>query len=45
MPVSKYGIAVAMLYPEMTANPWHRTLRRYFRTQATRHRVWGGPGG
>jgi len=23
MPVSKSGIAVALLYPEMTANPWH----------------------
>jgi len=25
--------------------PLARTLRRYFRTQATRLRVWGGPGG
>lgn len=28
--VSKYCVAAALLYPELTHNPWNRTLRRYF---------------
>jgi hypothetical protein len=28
--MSKYCLAVALLYPGVRANPWHRTLRRYF---------------
>ena len=32
--LSKYCIAVALLHPGIRANPWHRTLRRYF-TNAT----------
>jgi hypothetical protein len=28
--LSKYCIAVALLHPGIRANPWHRTLRRYF---------------
>lgn len=28
--VSKYCLAVAVLYPGTTANPWHRALRRCF---------------
>ena len=28
--VSKYCVGVALLYPEVPANPWHRTLRRHF---------------
>jgi hypothetical protein len=30
VPISKYCVAVALLHPELRANPWHRTLRRYF---------------
>ena len=29
--VSKYAVGVAALHPELPSNPWHRTLRRYFR--------------
>jgi VTC domain len=28
--ISKYCVAVALLNPGLRANPWHRTLRRYF---------------
>jgi hypothetical protein len=28
--MSKYCVAAALLHPELRANPWHRTLRRYF---------------
>jgi hypothetical protein len=28
--MSKYCVAVALLNPDLRANPWHRTLRRYF---------------
>jgi hypothetical protein len=28
--LSKYCIAVALLHPGIRANPWHRTLQRYF---------------
>jgi hypothetical protein len=28
--MSKYCVAVALLYPGVRSNPWHRTLRRYF---------------
>lgn len=28
--LSKYCLAVAVLYPGTTANPWHRPLHRYF---------------
>jgi VTC domain len=28
--MSKYCVAVALLYPGIRRNPWHRTLRRYF---------------
>jgi hypothetical protein len=28
--ISKYCVAVALLNPDLRANPWHRTLRRYF---------------
>jgi hypothetical protein len=28
--LSKYCVAVALLHPDLRANPWHRTLRRYF---------------
>jgi VTC domain len=28
--MSKYCVAVALLHPGIRANPWHRTLRRYF---------------
>jgi hypothetical protein len=28
--ISKYCVAVALLHPGIRANPWHRTLRRYF---------------
>ena len=28
--ISKYCLGVALLNPEMRANPWHRTLRRHF---------------
>jgi Domain of unknown function (DUF4956)/VTC domain len=28
--VSKYCVAVALLYPGIRRNPWHRTLQRYF---------------
>lgn len=28
--ISKYCVAVALLYPDVRSNPWHRTLRRYF---------------
>jgi hypothetical protein len=30
VPMSKYCVAVALLHPRLPANPWHRTLRRYF---------------
>jgi hypothetical protein len=30
--MSKYCVAVALLHPGIRANPWHRTLRRYFGT-------------
>lgn len=30
MKISKYCLAVAVLYPGTTANPWHRALRRCF---------------
>jgi hypothetical protein len=28
--MSKYCISVALLFPGVRSNPWHRTLRRYF---------------
>jgi hypothetical protein len=28
--VSKYCVGVALLHPDVPANPWHRTLRRHF---------------
>lgn len=28
--ISKYCVGVALLYPHVRANPWHRTLRRHF---------------
>ncbi|MEO6472374.1 MAG: polyphosphate polymerase domain-containing protein [Aeromicrobium sp.] len=28
--ISKYCLGVALLNPEMNANPWHRTMRRHF---------------
>jgi VTC domain len=28
--ISKYCVAVALLHPGIRANPWHRTMRRYF---------------
>jgi hypothetical protein len=28
--ISKYCLGVALLNPEMRANPWHRTMRRHF---------------
>lgn len=28
--ISKYCLGVAMLNPEMNANPWHRVIRRHF---------------
>ncbi|MGZ5389526.1 MAG: polyphosphate polymerase domain-containing protein [Aeromicrobium sp.] len=28
--ISKYCLGVALLNPELRANPWHRTLRRHF---------------
>jgi hypothetical protein len=28
--MSKYCVAVALLYPGIRGNPWHRTLQRYF---------------
>jgi hypothetical protein len=28
--MSKYCVAVALLYPGIRCNPWHRTLQRYF---------------
>jgi hypothetical protein len=28
--ISKYCIAVALLFPAVRSNPWHRTLHRYF---------------
>lgn len=28
--VSKYCVGIAGLHPELTSNPWRRTLRRYF---------------
>jgi hypothetical protein len=28
--LSKYCVAVALLHPGIRANPWHRTLQRYF---------------
>jgi hypothetical protein len=28
--LSKYCLAVALLHPAIRANPWHRTLQRYF---------------
>lgn len=28
--ISKYAIAVALLWPGIRANPWRRTIRRYF---------------
>jgi hypothetical protein len=30
VPISKYCVAVALLYPRIRSNPWHRVLRRYF---------------
>jgi VTC domain len=30
--LSKYCVAVALLHPGIRANPWHRTLQRYFGT-------------
>ncbi len=35
--MSKYFLAVAALYPHVPANPLHRTMRRYFGWQPTRH--------
>jgi hypothetical protein len=29
--VSKYCVGVAALHPELPSNPWHQTLRRYFK--------------
>jgi VTC domain len=34
--MSKYCLAVALLHPGIRANPWHRTLRRYFGAGADR---------
>jgi hypothetical protein len=39
--LSKYCLAVALLHPGIRANPWHRTLQRYFadttRSAPSRH--------
>jgi hypothetical protein len=37
--ISKYCVAVALLHPGIRANPWHRTLRRYFGASSDRIRV------
>jgi hypothetical protein len=37
--MSKFCIAVALLHPGIRANPWHRTLRRYFGAGTDRVRV------
>jgi hypothetical protein len=37
--ISKFCIAVALLHPGIRANPWHRTLRRYFAATTDRIRV------
>lgn len=34
--VSKYGVGMCLLYPELPANNWHRVLRRYFRREPAR---------
>lgn len=39
--VSKYCVAVALLHPDLPANPWHRTLIREFAWAPRR----GGPPG
>jgi hypothetical protein len=36
--LSKYCVAVALLHPDLRANPWHRTLRRYFPQPGTPRR-------
>jgi hypothetical protein len=28
--ISKYGLGIAALHPEVPSNPWHATLKRYF---------------
>jgi hypothetical protein len=40
--MSKYCVAVALLYPGIRCNPWHRTLQRYFAdtTQKPKIRRW-----
>jgi hypothetical protein len=39
--LSKYCVAVALLHPGIRANPWHRTLQRYF-ADTTRNAPSGG---
>jgi hypothetical protein len=28
--ISKYGLEIAALHPEVPSNPWHAILHRYF---------------
>ncbi len=35
--MSKYCVAVALLFPAVRSNPWHRTLRHYFADPCTEH--------
>jgi hypothetical protein len=36
--MSKYCVGVALLHPQLTSNPWHPVLRRYFDAPAP-HRL------
>jgi hypothetical protein len=35
--MSKYCVAVALLFPVVRPNPWHRTLRHYLADPCTEH--------
>ncbi|MBE1533537.1 polyphosphate polymerase domain-containing protein [Actinomadura algeriensis] len=40
--ISKYCVAVAVLYPGVPANPWRPALRTYFGAPEARHPLWDG---
>ncbi|QFG21937.1 polyphosphate polymerase domain-containing protein [Actinomadura sp. WMMB 499] len=40
--ISKYCVAVAVLYPGVPANPWRPALRAYFGAPDARHPLWEG---
>lgn len=40
--VSKYGVGMCLIYPQLPSNKWHRVLRRYFREALERSRALPG---